>query len=51
MSLFDPKLRFDLQLFILFKYKNLLKINETIEANKTPQKKGLKLVGVSELEL
>ena len=30
VSLFDPKLRFDYQLFILFKNKNLLKIDETI---------------------
>ena len=30
VSLFDPKLRIDLQLFILFKYKNLQKIDEAI---------------------
>ena len=49
VSLFDPKLRFDFQLFILFKYKNLQKIDETIYNHTTPQKTGLKLVGVSEL--
>ena len=46
VSLFVSKLRFDLQLFILFKYKNPLKIDETMSANITPQKTGLKLVGV-----
>ena len=32
-----------------FKYKNLLKSNETIKVNETNEKTALKLVGVSEL--